>query len=131
MTNKILYKYKSLENFKYFVDIIHNNRLYAAVYTELNDPLEGIFLYKNGELDKAALEKLKIGKEQIRICSLSKTKRDNMMWAHYANGHKGVVLAIELDEHPFVDVKYDGPLSLQGCDKTPQEILSHKYKVTP
>ena len=39
------YKYRSLSNLKRFIDILINNRLYAAKYIELNDPMEGFFLY--------------------------------------------------------------------------------------
>ena len=38
------FKYKSLDNLKHFLDIIANNRLYAAKYNELNDPMEGSYL---------------------------------------------------------------------------------------
>jgi hypothetical protein len=40
----LLYKYRSLENFEYILDIILNERLHCAPYEELNDPFEGIFL---------------------------------------------------------------------------------------
>ncbi len=39
-----LYKFKSLANFEYVADIIINKRLYAADFTELNDPMEGFLL---------------------------------------------------------------------------------------
>ena len=40
-----LYKYRSLANMKRFIDILMNRRLYASKYLELNDPMEGFFLY--------------------------------------------------------------------------------------
>ena len=39
----LLYKYRSLENFEYVLDIILNERLHCAPYDDLNDPFEGIF----------------------------------------------------------------------------------------
>jgi len=45
----MLYKYGSLNNFKYFVDIILNNRPYASPYFDLNDPMEGYYSYPNGK----------------------------------------------------------------------------------
>ena len=42
----MLYKYKSLDNLMWILDIILNKRLYAAKYTELNDPMEGIFKHR-------------------------------------------------------------------------------------
>ncbi len=47
--NELLYKYRSLDNFKNFVDIILKNRLYAARYKDLNDPMEGQYYYRHGE----------------------------------------------------------------------------------
>lgn len=39
------YKYRSLANMKRFIDILMNRRLYACKYLDLNDPMEGFFLY--------------------------------------------------------------------------------------
>jgi len=39
----ILYKYRSLEQFEYVLDILLNERLYCSYYKDLNDPLEGIY----------------------------------------------------------------------------------------
>jgi len=44
LVNEHYYKFRSLWNLKYFIDIITNERLYAARYDELNDPMEGAFL---------------------------------------------------------------------------------------
>lgn len=38
------YKYRSLSNLRYFLDILINKRLYMASYSELNDPMEGAFV---------------------------------------------------------------------------------------
>jgi hypothetical protein len=38
-----LYKYRSLVNLEYILDIILNQRLHCSTYLELNDPFEGIF----------------------------------------------------------------------------------------
>lgn len=34
------YKYRSLDNFRNFIDILVNKRLYGAKYDSLNDPFE-------------------------------------------------------------------------------------------
>lgn len=54
-----LYKYRSLDNFKFFIDIILNNRLYAAKYKDLNDPMEGQYYYQNGELNKTIRDRIR------------------------------------------------------------------------
>lgn len=38
------YKYRSLSNLRFFLDILIYKRLYMASYSELNDPMEGAFV---------------------------------------------------------------------------------------
>lgn len=38
------YKYRSLSNLRYFLDILIYKRLYMTSYSELNDPKEGTFV---------------------------------------------------------------------------------------
>lgn len=98
---EILYKYRSLDNFKNFVDIILNNRLYAAKYDDLNDPMEGHYLYKNGFLDQDLKEKIYNNKQELRLCSLSKTHSNFLMWSHYSDGHKGVAIGVRIDDRRY------------------------------
>lgn len=41
----MLYKYRGFNNFEFALDIFVNQRLYAATYKKLNDPMEGRFIY--------------------------------------------------------------------------------------
>ncbi len=93
---EILYKYRSLANFEWFLDILLNKRLYGAVYNTLNDPMEGFF--KGDKLTDA--EWRQIGKERksLRICSLAGNHISNLMWAHYADEHRGCCIAVEVPE---------------------------------
>lgn len=101
---ELLYKYRSLDNFKNFIDIIINNRLYAAKYDDLNDPMEGHYLYKDGILDENMRNKIYDSKQMLRLCSLAKTSDNFLMWSHYSNGHKGVAIGVRINEKEF-DVK--------------------------
>lgn len=105
---EILYKYRSLENFKNFVDIIVNNRIYAAKYDDLNDPMEGHYLYKDGIIDENIRMTIYNNKQNLRLCSLSKKNDNFLMWSHYADGHKGVAIGIRIDENNFAvrDIAY-------------------------
>jgi len=130
----MLYKYRSLKNFKYFVDIILNNRLHAASYFDLNDPMEGHYLYSSGGLTKELIRKIKDKKDQLSICSLSRTKENALMWAHYADGHRGVVIGVEVDRERYdlCPVLYVGPSFVQRTEintpiETAKRILSHKH----
>lgn len=109
----ILYKYRTLQNFKNFVDIVVNSRMYAAPYFDLNDPMEGHYLYSaSGGLDFGMRDLLKGEKEKIRILSLSRRSDIELMWAHYADGNKGVAIGVEVHQGKHVSrpVIYEGPM---------------------
>jgi hypothetical protein len=128
----LLYKYRDINSFKNFTDIIVNSRLYAAPYFDLNDPMEGQYLYNENDDFNSDIEKiLKGSKDRTRICSLSKDQDNQLMWAHYANGHRGVVFGIEVDtiKYETREVAYDGPLLLNRIQSNSAiEILSHKLQ---
>ena len=131
---KILYKYKGLDNFKHFVDIILKNRLYAARYEDLNDPMEGQYYYHNGELDRKIREKIKTMKGELRICSLSRVNNNELMWSHYTNGQRGVVIGVKVNNPRYTirSMKYDGIAYVRKQDYSNQtaiDILSHKLEV--
>jgi hypothetical protein len=132
--NDVLYKYRGIKEFRYFVDIVLNSRLYAAPYFELNDPMEGHYLYSEGELDSYVRDLIKGQKGQIRLCSLSRTSTNELMWSHYAEGHRGVAIGVEISssEYDVRGVEY-GPLpwiNQQDIhNSTGKEILSHKLEV--
>ena len=127
----ILYKYRSLSNFKHFVDIILNNRLYASNYFDLNDPMEGFYKYTAGLLDRHIIEKLKGEKRRLKICSLSKLRNNQQMWSRYADENRGVVIAVKIDRiklRPKL-IKYNGLMYFQESDysfNSAEKILSHK-----
>lgn len=104
MHNKILYKYRSLNSFENFVDIILFNRLYAANYKDLNDPMEGQYYYPEGTLDEYSKSLILNNKNRLRICSLSRERDNPLLWSHYADGSKGVNIGVEVVENKNVDI---------------------------
>ena len=132
--NGLLYKYRSLVNYKNYVDIILNNRLWASNYKDMNDPMEGHYYYNRGELDEAIVKKLTEDKNSKNICSLSKDKNNILMWSHYADGHKGVVIGVQIDSNMYDirPVTYGELPEIKNDiynDQTAIEILSRKYVV--
>jgi len=130
----ILYKYRSLDNFRNFVDIIIKNRLYAAKYMDLNDPMEVQYNYQTGELNRDIRNKLLEEKGELRLCSLSKVKNNQLMWSHYTNGQRGVAIGLRIDETVYTikPIQYNGLASIRNQDfnaQTAIEILSHKLEV--
>lgn len=132
----LLYKYRGIQGFRFFTDIILKNRLFAAPYFDLNDPMEGRYLYSKGDgkLDEDMVRALKGQKEKVRVCSLSRDPNNELMWSHYAEGHKGVAIGVEVDrdEYEVRPIEYDGlhqvGLSTLHSDSA-IDILSHKLDV--
>ena len=96
------FKYRPLDNFERFLDIVLKKRLYGALYHELNDPMEGKFSREG--LEKDQLDIIYSLLKKTRICSLMKKKQgqsfpdDFLMWSHYADSHKGCCLELEITE---------------------------------
>lgn len=134
--SELLYKYRSLANFKSFVDILLNSRLFAAPYKDLNDPMEGQYYYRKGELNRAIRDKLLADKNNLRLCALSRVNDNALMWSHYADGHRGVAVGVRIDdpkqEYIVRPIQYDGLTTIgrnNFNDRTAVEILSHKLSV--
>lgn len=109
-----LYKYRALEPFRFFVDILLNKRFFAARYSDLNDPMEGQYLLtESGKINTEVQQILNSDKERLRICSLSRNPSIDLMWAHYANGDRGVAIGVRIDSRYDVrPLEYSGPLCL-------------------
>jgi hypothetical protein len=125
----MIYKYRSLKDFKNFLDIILYNRLYACEYKKLNDPMEGQYLYPNGLLNDRTRTNLYNEKANLKICSLATRKNNEVMWSHYCDGHKGVVLGVNLIENNATPVNYLGLYNLNNQivnEQTAQNILLRK-----
>lgn len=143
----LLYKFKSLHNIEYVFDILHNQRLFCTKYINLNDPFEGLFLasiqlmpplspffiqkpYKLSTLKE--VDDLHTQLEHTKICSLSANLNDVRLWSHYADGHKGIAIAIDFSniESDLHKVGYSAELPEFGntllTSPMPPEVLSRK-----
>ena len=112
----ILYKYRSLANLWHVLDIVLNRRVYCAHWKELNDPLEGkyeIYLGEKSERLKSKIQsKVELQRDALRIASFSTDPTNFLMWSHYADGHKGCVIEVEIDDDdPSLQEVYYSPFS--------------------
>jgi hypothetical protein len=146
----LLYKYKSLRNLDHTLDILLNERLYCSPYLELNDPFEGLFsasihipprerakypffrLPDSLKVTKSVDDLPYDSKDRVRICSLSASPSDILLWSHYADGHKGIAIEIDalgleaiIHEVKYADVLPQYSYTLLGMP-TPEELLTHK-----
>lgn len=103
------YKYRSLANMKRFIDILMNRRLYASKYLDLNDPMEGFFLYDQN-VPRNVVTKLRDERATTLICSLSKTPFNGLMWSMYGDEHKGCCIKLRVTSPNWeeVEVNYNG-----------------------
>lgn len=93
---------------KYGIDNLKEKRIKVSIIAELNDPFEfqAGFLKPNKLLRKQFTEfKKKISKEFGLIC-LSKTWHEPVLWSHYADKHRGMVLGFDLKEDKAINVVY-------------------------
>ena len=142
----IIYKYRGGTNLEYTLDILINKRLWAGRFDTMNDPMEGIYDVKQlKQIGGIPIEKDYISqKSTLHFCSLSKVKNDMLMWSHYADGHKGIVIGIEeptacKDPMNYVvtkDITYSNELHSFAMDDLTvrpmdiaMDILSHKYSM--
>jgi len=108
------YKYRSidqdnLENtLNKDVESLIANQLYASPFKALNDPFENIYnetisdfmnqIGKDTYDVKPKLEKVLEAISNVGIYSLSKSYNNELMWAHYANSHKGFCIEYDIDK---------------------------------
>ena len=90
------YKYRNFSNLPYALDILIHQRLYAATFESLNDPMEGSYIYDTGLLSKGQIKSLYDEKMSYRILSLSHTMDNMLMWAYYADTDKGMVIGVDI-----------------------------------
>ena len=95
-----LYKYRSLRNNndrEHTLDIIKNKRLFMASFHDMNDPLEGLF--NTQDITHNAIQQIINEKSQYKICCLSDSPYNMLMWTHYADNYQGCCIEIDIDDN--------------------------------
>lgn len=124
-----LYKYKDFEHFEFFMGLLIKKRLYGATFQELNDPMEGYFISEN--FDESEWETMRETKKKVRICSLSKTYDNALMWAHYAGEHKGCCIEVEIPDSTWrcLEVRYQTTMPKLTSGINPDEAIDTIFGV--
>lgn len=99
---RILFKYRKFD--KGCLELFLNRQLWYASPASLNDPFEGESSF-NEVLDAVwrnypfPVETREIYRQKIEtqlaktgVCSFSKARKNQLMWSHYADEHKGVCI---------------------------------------
>lgn len=138
-----IYKYRG-GHFERDLDSLVNNYFYASSAECLNDPCEMLVFsekvkFQVGLLGKlfgkqssskifelnSGIDELLVRRNELGIYSLSKTYTDELLWAHYADGHKGFCIEYDLDillnKNSFSELK---SFSVKYETKPPQTDLN-------
>jgi hypothetical protein len=100
----LVYKYLNAE---YGLQAIRNRRIKIARLMELNDPFEflGCNLQDRNFRRSLLSTKQELSTNNGLIC-FSRTWRNPVMWAHYADNHKGICLGFEVNDEFLREVDY-------------------------
>jgi hypothetical protein len=95
-----LYRYRAIEKLTRELDAIEQGYLYCSPYSQLNDPMEGVFssseILRNSANYRTVRNAIRDKKSQIGICSFSETHDHELMWAHYTNQFSGISIEYSL-----------------------------------
>jgi len=87
---------------------IADAQFWYSRFSELNDPFEGVYINRSGD---GALDALLA---TMRVCCFSKSHDNLLLWAHYADSHRGLCLEYEVTEEQskgqFMEVRYTDDL---------------------
>ena len=87
--------------------ILRHKRIKISRINELNDPFELMGVDLSNDYDRQAM---KILKEEISsdkgIVSFSENWTNPLLWAHYADSHRGLCLGFDVSDSHLMNVKY-------------------------
>jgi hypothetical protein len=131
--NKMLcYKYLSMENFVKYLDDYLLGKLYLAEWNKQNDPMEGFFNLKYQKEYSELIKGLKDEKYQYKICALADDPYNFLLWSHYADGHKGVCIEIEIEKNDVKEIMYTDSFpewnDMEDSDPQIKNFLTSKLK---
>lgn len=104
MDGQIYYHYLSS---KYALNDLENRRIKVSTLDTLNDPFE-LMPYRRYGFDKRQYYNKvfrDISKKWGLLC-FSRSWKEQLLWSHYAEGHKGIALGFELTQDKVLEVKY-------------------------
>ncbi len=133
------YKFRSVDNLHFVVDILFNKRLYCGRADQLNDIREGDI--RVGDDRGREVPVIDYGEavsghlKELRVCALTKSFDNHLLWAHYANGYSGVAIEVELDDADVTEVSYSDDfiylaqlMATLAPEVAARQALARKYK---
>ena len=135
----LAFKFRTAENLHFVIDILVHRRLYCAPTTTLNDIREGdVRVGQDQDREVAILEYgIEVNKQvrELRVCALTKTFDNHLLWAHYAGGYNGLAFELDIPDEDLGAVEYgDNFIFLSNFadtfspEETARAVLLKKYK---
>lgn len=106
----ILYKYYG---FSSGVAALGSQKLGFRNPAYFNDPFELSYLDNSSDSDFVS-NKIEILKKSLVILSLTKTPFNPLMWAHYAEDHRGFVIGYDIEDDFFLSGNYNVISAAEG-----------------
>lgn len=92
-----LYKYRDFN--EYSLNLIKNQKIYLSNFMEFNDPADPPI-----RLDKDLFDRTYETTQHIKICSLSSSNDNILMWSHYSNSHKGFCIQYDFRNINLIEI---------------------------
>lgn len=120
-------------------DIFENSRLFAQNYKKFNDVDECVYLVDKS-ISEYSINKIYNEKQEKVICCFSSrniigTDGEELMWAHYTNGSKGIRIDFSIDyeklekvEGYVKEVEYRQKSQFKDSDNLEKELNDNKLK---
>jgi hypothetical protein len=127
-----LYKYRGVTNLERTLQILIDAQLYAAQFVELNDPMEGTYQYDTKILTPEKRKIIMTEKLKYRLVSLSETYQSTLMWSYYSEGHRGIVIGVEVTDKDLVTdvIRYvEQPFTASDDYTDAHAILLQKFDI--
>ena len=104
---KYVYKLMSLSSEKdlcRIIEIICTNKFHCSTFSEMNDPMEGVYVHKKYDETQKSLYS---DKNKYKICSFSGLKgfENPAMWGYYANGFKGIAIEVIINDESNTNIE--------------------------
>lgn len=99
--------YKFL-NARYAIQAIKEQRLKLSHIDDLNDPFELLYASFADACDRKRLEEFKqVNMATYGLHCFSKNFSNPLLWSHYAERHRGMVLEFEIQDEDCFDINYE------------------------
>ncbi|WP_394176567.1 DUF2971 domain-containing protein [Thalassotalea litorea] len=111
-------------NSQYALEAIKKQRLKVSKYSDFNDPFELTAVSLKDEQHRGLAAVLyEVVDSDFRALCFCSSWNNPIMWAHYADKHKGAVLEVEVAEHGVLEVTY----SEERLEPTFQKMYEERH----